>query len=156
MELAVKQSAIGRGVFSVGAIARGTQILRYTGPLLTYAQTSPTTLAVQVARDLYLGASGNPDDYVNHSCNPNCGLVINDPSQVILVAIRDIRADEELFFDYSTTMDEDDFEMRCQCSSAGCRQLIRDFKHLPMELKRYYACLGIVPDYNLKYIAPSA
>lgn len=147
VKVTVKEGTHARGVFAEGPIASGAQVLRYAGPFLRYRETTPQTYAVQIGRDLYLGASGGPDDYVNHSCDPNCGLVIAGPDNVTLVAIRDISAGEEICFDYSTTMDEDDFEMCCHCGVPGCRKLIRDGKHLPEDVWRRYAPLGILPDY---------
>jgi hypothetical protein len=150
MPLSIKTGVSGRGVFTDEKIPAGSLLIQFTGPLLRYDQTTPQTLALQIAPDLYLGASGGLDDCVNHSCAPNAGLVI-DGADVRLIAIRDIAAGEEIFFDYSTTMDEDDFEMTCHCAQPGCRGIIRDFKHLPGALKKKYLALGIVPDYNRKY-----
>ena len=76
MHLIVKNGVAGRGVFAQAPIAAGELILPFTGPLLTYNQTNHHTLAVQIGPDLYLGASGNMDDCVNHSCDPNAGLRI--------------------------------------------------------------------------------
>ncbi len=80
----------GRGVFAVNAISSGTMIMRYTGAFLRQAQTTPQTLALQIGPDLYLGESGNADDFVNHSCDPNAGMKIIG-TDVRLHAIRDIR-----------------------------------------------------------------
>jgi hypothetical protein len=151
MKLIVKNGVAGRGVFALEPIAAATTLLRFTGPLLRHHQTDAQTLAVQIGPDLYLGASGGLDDCVNHSCRPNAGLRIDELS-VELIALREISAGEEISFDYSTTMDEDDFEMPCQCGEESCRKLIRDFKHLPMDLQRRYAKLGVVPRYNLRYV----
>jgi hypothetical protein len=157
MKLIVKNGVAGRGVFAAEPIRRGSLILKFTGPLLRYDQTTPATLAVQIGPDLYLGGSGGMDDLVNHGCDPNSALRI-DGTNVELFALRDIALDEEICFDYSTTMDEDDFEFDCRCGSANCRKVIGDFKHLPPELRRRYAELGAVPEYNLKYVsaAPAA
>ena len=38
---------------------------------------------------------------VNHSCNPNCGIRVNETGAHDFVAFRDIRAGEALTFDYS-------------------------------------------------------
>jgi hypothetical protein len=157
MKLIVKDGVAGRGVFAAQPIQRGSLILKFTGPLLRYDQTTPQTLAVQIGPDSYLGGSGGMDDLVNHGCDPNSALRI-EGTNVQLFALRDIPTDEEICFDYSTTMDEDDFEFDCRCGSAICRRRIRDFKHLPPALRRRYAQLGAVPDYNLKYVsaAPAA
>jgi GNAT superfamily N-acetyltransferase len=151
MSLVVRNSPTGRGVYAIGKIALGTMLMRFTGPLLKYAQTTPQTLALQIGPDLYVGESGEMDDCVNHSCEPNAGLRING-TDVRLYALRDISDGEQITFDYSTTMDEDDFEFDCLCGSSICRGRIRDFKHLPAEIKRKYATLGIVPAHNKKYV----
>ena len=42
--------------------------------------------------------------YMNHSDNPNMGLYIKDESELLpFVALRDIKAGEELFWDYRTS-----------------------------------------------------
>jgi len=151
MNLRIQQGISGRGVFATQPIAAGLVILNFTGPLLRFSQTTPQTLALQIDRDLYIGASGGMDDLVNHSCDPNCGLIIRG-TDVQLKTLRPIATGEEIFFDYSTTMDEDDFEFTCRCQSPACRKTIRDFKHLPATLRRRYRELGIVPSYNLKYV----
>jgi hypothetical protein len=125
--------------------------MNYTGPLLKYEQTSPTTLALQIGPDLYMGESGQADDFVNHCCEPNAGMRI-DGTEVRLIAIKEIKPGQQISFDYSTTMDEDDFEFDCLCGSPNCRGKIRDFKHLPAAIRKQYADLGVVPIYNQKYV----
>jgi len=146
MKLVVRNGTHGRGVFTEEPISDGTRIIRFSGPFLRYAETSPTTYALQIGPDLYIGASGGPDDYINHSCEPNAGLRIAGTT-VDLYAIRDIATGEELSFDYSTTLDEDDFTMSCQCCTPSCRGTIRDGKYLPYDVWQRYVALGIVPEY---------
>ena len=152
MNFAVGDCDTGRGVFATETIPAGSVIMQYTGPLLRYAQTTPQTLALQIGPDLYIGESGQADDFVNHCCQPNAGMHING-TDVKLISLRDIQTGEQITFDYSTTMDEDDFEFDCRCGSPVCRRKIRDFKHLPIELRKQYAMQGIVPEYNLRYCA---
>jgi SET domain-containing protein len=151
MDVIVRQCGTGRGVFATAKILAGAEILKYTGPLLRYEQTTPQTLALQIGPDLYIGESGQPDDFVNHCCDPNAGMKIIG-TDVRLIAIREIAPDEQITFDYSTTMDEDDFEFDCLCGSTACRGRIRDFKHLPTAVRQRYAGLNIVPEYNLGYL----
>ncbi len=154
MSLVIRSSSTGRGVFATANISAGTMLLHFTGPLLRYDQTTPQTLALQIGPDRYVGESGGADDCVNHSCDPNAGLVIVG-EDVKLYALRDIADGEQITFDYSTTMDEDDFEFDCLCGSAICRGRIRDFKHLPMKLKQRYVELGVVPEYNRRHVTLS-
>lgn len=142
-----RSGVAGDGVFACEDITPGALLLRFTGPVLRYAETTaPATYAVQIGPDRYLGASGDLDDYVNHACAPNAGLVI-DGLDVRLVAIAPIAAGEEITFDYSTTFDEDDFEFDCRCGAPTCRGRMRDGKHLPEAIWRRYLALGVLPDY---------
>jgi SET domain-containing protein len=151
MKFIVRDCDTGRGVFAAANIFAGSVIMKYSGPLLRYDQTTPQTLALQIGPDLYIGESGQADDFVNHSCDPAAGMNIAG-TDVRLIAIRDIAVGQQITFDYSTTMDEDDFEFDCLCGSPMCRGRIRDFEHLPPQLRRKYSGLKIVPDYNQKYV----
>jgi uncharacterized protein len=149
MKLALRNGTHGRGVFTETAITAVERILSFTGPLLHYDQTTSETRALQIGPDLYIGPSGGLDDFVNHSCEPNAWVRIAQGA-VELVALRDIAVDEEIFFDYSTTLDEDDFTMVCRCGTPSCRKLISDGKYLPHSVWHKYIRLGIIPDYVLR------
>jgi uncharacterized protein len=86
-----------------------------------------------------------PGLFANHSCEPNAGV----RDTTTLIALRDLGVGEEIHYDYSTTMAEDLETMLCACGSARCRQVIRDFRHLPPEAKRDYLAWGVVPDFVL-------
>jgi hypothetical protein len=146
MGLVVRKGTHGRGVFTDAPIVAETRIIQFTGPLLRYAETTPQTYALQVGPDMYIGESGGLDDIFNHSCEPNSGMRI-DGIRADLYAIRDIAAGEEICFDYSTTLDEDDFTMPCVCGTPSCRKIIRDGKYLPEETWQRYLRLGILPEY---------
>ena len=146
MTLEVREGTEGRGVFAGEPIARGTLIAPFTGPFLRYEQTSVSTYALQIGPDLYIGESGGVDDLFNHSCDPNAGVMISGTSAE-LRAIRDIAPGEEIAFDYSTTLDEEDFTMDCRCGSPFCRGVIGDGSDLPPEVWERYRALGILPDY---------
>ena len=118
--------------------------MRFTGPFLHYAETTPQTYALQIGPDLYIGASGGLDDFVNHSCDPNAGVRI-EGTAAELFAIRDIAAGEEILFDYSTTLDEEDFTMDCRCGSPSCRGRVGDGRDLPDDVWQRYLGLGITP-----------
>lgn len=95
-----------------------------------------------------MGPSGDTDDFFNHSCAPNAGLKID--GKVFLIAIQNIANGDEITWDYSTTMDADDWEMDCNCGSKNCRGRIRDFKYIPQDTQKRYLDLGIVPEYISK------
>jgi SET domain-containing protein len=146
MNLEVRGGTEGRGVFAGEPIPEGTLIASFTGPFLRYAETSAATYALQIAPDLYIGESGGVDDLFNHSCDPNAGVFISGTTAE-LRAIRAITPGEEIAFDYSTTLDEEDFTMACRCGSPSCRGVIGDGRDLPNAVWDRYRGLGILPDY---------
>jgi len=117
----------GKGVFAHAPILAGETIITFSGPLLKRSEIREEDYHLQVDADLYLGASGEADDYVNHSCNPNAGF----HDGLVLVARRDIGPEEEITWDYSTAIDEEDFPgFTCRCGAAACRGAVRSFRHL--------------------------
>jgi len=119
----------GRGLVAVEPIAAGEVVAVKGGHTVTEQQLRalPERLqnsAVQITDDLHLVALTD-DEYeavmlfVNHSCEPNVGFGGN----VVLVAMRDVAAGEELTTDYALFDDHDD-AMDCACGSPSCRQRI--------------------------------
>jgi uncharacterized protein len=150
MSLIVHEGLHGRGTFTTHPIAAGDLIITFTGPFLRYAETNVDTYALQIGPDLYIGESGGPDDFINHSCEPNAGFHI-EGTRADLRAIRDIAAGEEIFFDYATTLDEDDFVMECRCGTPSCRGRIGDGKYLPEDVWQRYLRMGILPRYVIDH-----
>jgi len=86
---------------------------------------------------------------VNHSCDPNCGIKINDTGAHDFVAMRVVVVDEEITFDYAMrNHDIDYFPKQCLCGSAICRGNITGWKDLPDERKKAYE--GFVAPYLLE------
>ena len=65
--------------------------------------------------------------YINHSCDPNAGLLTNG----VWCAIRDISQGEEVTCDYGTFETYPGWSMDCQCGSPHCRKTItaQDYKN---------------------------
>jgi SET domain-containing protein len=154
IDLLLSESKNGKSVVANRNFKKDEHIIELHGELFTYKQL-PTPYEevvdhyTQIGSDLYLGPSGGLDDFVNHSCNPNSGIKVTN-KKVVLIAIKNIPKGQEITFDYSTTMDEDDWEMNCKCGSQYCRKSIKDFKYLPKEIQEKYIKLGIVPKFILK------
>ena len=85
---------------------------------------------------------------VNHSCDPNCGIRVNETGAHDFVAIRDIIVNEEVTFDYAMrNYGVDYFPKQCICGSERCRGRITGWKDLPDEWKNEYE--GFVAPYLL-------
>ena len=133
MKCYVKSSAQhGKGVFAQAPIAAGERVMVFSGDLLHCTQVDFNDYHLQVGEDVYLGPSGGADDYVNHSCEPNCGF----QNGLELVAMRDIAMHEELTWDYSTAIDEAGFAgFPCSCGSPHCRGRVLSYRDLPPDVQ---------------------
>jgi len=152
--LIIRETEKGKAVFAGRNIGAGEFVCEFTGPLVSMAEylklhDPSNNHYLQIDDDLFMGPSGNADDLINHSCNPNGGLVYRDGT-VKFMAIRNIKEGEELSFDYSTTMDEDGWEMDCLCGDPACRNKVRDFRHLTPSLQDRYISLGVVMPYIVR------
>jgi uncharacterized protein len=117
----------GRGVHAVEAIAGGEVVAVKGGHIIDGAGVAglPEALrdsAFPLAADLFVAAltDGEYEDVlmrINHSCAPNVGMGGN----VVLVAMRDIAAGEELTIDYALFLADPGFAMGCRCRAAACR-----------------------------------
>lgn len=98
---------------------------------------------LQVGLNVYIDLA-RPFVYINHSCNPNCGV----RGRTTLFALRDIRKGEEITYDYSTTVDE---TFLCKCGAKRCRRYVPiDFWGLQLSQKRSYLKRNAVPAYIKK------
>lgn len=71
--------------------------------------------------------------YINHSCNPNVGM----DGQVTYVAMRNIKAGEELCLDYAVAMNTD-YELKCNCGSENCRKVVSGYDWKKIEIQEKY------------------
>jgi SET domain-containing protein len=86
---------------------------------------------MQIEDDLWLCSDGSlTDDCINHSCDANTGFARND---LILYALRDIAPEEELSWDYSTSISVPGWSLVCFCESKHCRRVVLPFGELTSE-----------------------
>ncbi|MGB3290053.1 MAG: SET domain-containing protein-lysine N-methyltransferase [Burkholderiaceae bacterium] len=136
----VQQSTLhGTGVFAARDIPAGTQIIEYKGRRITTEQADamhPVNpddpfhtffFALSSGKIIDGGDKGNDARWINHSCGPNCEAQENaSGKKVHIVALRDIAAGEELFYDYGLIMEgritkalRRDY--LCLCGTPDCR-----------------------------------
>lgn len=117
-DLRVRRSLAGLGLYTMQPIKKGACIIEYTGKTLTPAEdeasNSSYLFLVSKKKTIDGGARSNTARYINHSCRPNCEIDIYK-ERVWVMAKRNIRAGEELGYDYDT----DYFEAYIQ--PKGCR-----------------------------------
>jgi SET domain-containing protein len=138
--IVVRRSRIqGRGVFATRDIAESERIMEYTGARISHEEADALcpddealerhhTFLFAVDDRLVIdgGRGGNEARYINHSCDPNCEVVIAR-RRVYIHAVRDIASGEELLYDYWYSTDEsytiEDLRRiyPCRCGAEACR-----------------------------------
>jgi hypothetical protein len=94
--------------------------------------------AVQIGRDEF-GHEDGLGSFVNHSCNPNCGIRRTDRGVFDLVARRAIQPGEEITVDYAMRNYVIEFFPEiCMCGSGLCRSPVTGWRDLPPERRAAY------------------
>lgn len=126
----VREGHLGLHIYAEQRFERGDFILRSRGEVMPHR----TRHTIQTDFDTHVDFP-TPLRLINHSCDPNCGLLLPRGSDTIeLYALRAIEPGEELFTDYCTFENEIHFLTGpCLCGTAICRGRITGFKDLPPE-----------------------
>jgi len=133
----------GKGLFAKRQIRKGEIVAIKGGHVYdtrTLAKVKGRIAAsyIQIADGFFLGARTAAEVrrnkmFINHSCAPNLGI----RGQIVFVALRDIRAGEELTYDWA--MEENNHDpTRCRCGARRCRGVLtgRDWR-IPRLQRRY-------------------
>ena len=153
----------GKGAFAKRFFKKGERICFMRGELISIEE-----MIVLVDEDKEEGSDplGVDDELyidmlelyrsINHSCKPNA--YIHGRNE--LIALRDIEKDEEITYDYSTTMNDNKdkieesggelWTMECKCGNENCRGIISQFKELPKDLQDYYLKNKFAPNFILR------
>ena len=129
----------GFGAFAITRIAEGTRLIEYAGERLTPEQADARypdnddrhhTFLFAIDDDIVVDAAVNGNDarFLNHSCDPNCDVVIED-KRLWIETIRDVDPGEELVYDYAFVLPERHTPAAkrrypCSCGSRNCRGTI--------------------------------
>ena len=134
----VRRSGVhGKGVFALQDIAEGETIIEYVGEVITWDEAQDRhphdpsdpnhTFYFHVNEDRVIDAlyGGNSSRWINHSCDPNCEAD-EDNDRIFIKALRNIKAGEELNYDYGLIIDEPytkklKAEYPCWCGAKTCR-----------------------------------
>jgi SET domain-containing protein len=161
--LEVKQSNNGLGLFAKKDFKKGEIILEFIGKIMCDHELDKIKnpkkrkkiddYSLQIGEHIYLIGTGEDkniyDDFINHSCDPNAYIKIWG-NKVLLVALKKIKKGAEITYDYSTTMYNDPWSIKCNCQSKICRGYIKEFRYLPRKIKDKYYQMNILPDYIKK------
>lgn len=157
----VKSSKVqGKGCFASRDIKKGEHICFLKGKKIHFEKVKKMYDSgeervgdpLQVTDTYYLNLE-KPYVYFNHSCSPNATIIKKNK----LIAIKNINKGEEIYFDYSLTVNDVDWgpeyidwDMPCRCKSPNCRKVVRPFYKLSKKIKNYYLKNKWVQDLLLK------
>lgn len=119
----------GTGCFAAAPFAKGRKIGEYEGERISRGEVARRLKGKRRIHicgiDTYWAIDGsrggNGTQYVNHSCAPNIFLRIMH-GHILLFALRDIAAGEELTLDYVDSYHTD--KTACRCQAPTCRTTI--------------------------------
>ena len=126
----IKKSKIdNRGLYAATNIKKNTKIIEYKGKIITVKETE-TNPKFDNDKAIYLFNLNKKYDLdgdfkyntarlINHSCDPNCE-VDGKGYKIWITAIKDIKKNEELTYDYGFSYDEDYKQFPCYCRSKNC------------------------------------
>jgi len=142
----VRESEIhGRGLFATADIAKD-EIVAVKGGHIVDRETLRDKITsrlgpveIQIDDQFFIAPVTNEERegsmlYSNHSCDANLGM----RGEITFVAIRDIRAGEELTHDWAMT-DDDDYSVECNCGAPNCRRILTGKDWQRPELQERYA-----------------
>ena len=135
----------GRGLFATTDIGKDEIVAAKGGHIVDRKtlreQISPRLgpVEIQIDEDLFIAPVSDEERessmlYLNHSCDPNLGI----RGEITFVAMRDIRAGEELTRDWAMT-DDDDYSLECNCGAPNCRKTLTGKDWQRPDLQKRYA-----------------
>lgn len=127
----------GSGLFATRDIAKGEQILEYVGERISHAEADRRharkadddghtfLFTIDAKTVIDAGVGGNVSRFINHSCDPNCEVIL-DEGRPMIEALQKIKNGDELAYDYNLTRSDDDEPevekiFACRCGAASCR-----------------------------------
>jgi hypothetical protein len=131
----VREGRLGKSVYAARRLEPGAILLSGWGPRVPVR----TRHSLQVDHDTHI-VTGPPIELINHSCEPNCGVLVRRAAELLEIhALRRIEAGEELTTDYAT-FESDIWFMKgpCLCGARACRGRITGYWDLPPERRAAY------------------
>lgn len=136
----IGQSSVhGRGLFAARDLPKGTRIMQYLGERVPkkegnkrtdaqWEQGQVYTFELSTRVDLDGSIESNVARLANFSCEPNAESFNEDSRRIWIQAMRDIRAGEEITYDYCFPLM--DPPPVCRCGAKRCRGYIVGEDHV--------------------------
>ncbi|PHU23731.1 Histone-lysine N-methyltransferase ATX3 [Capsicum chinense] len=136
-----KSGIHGWGLFAKRKLQEGEMVAEYVGERIRgsvadlrehrYSSQGKHCYFFRINDEVVIDATmkGNIARLINHSCMPNCFARImslgEDEDRIILIAKKDVSAEDELTFDYRFEADQnDELKVPCLCGAPNCRKFM--------------------------------
>jgi uncharacterized protein len=129
--LSVGRSKIdGEGCFTKVQLPKGVMIAEYTGKRISQKDAKQRVRSGRGKRRIgdidarwCIDGSrgGNGTQYINHSCEPNCEVIV-ERERILIYALRDVAPGEEITTDYLYELGLEG--TRCNCQTPSCLEEI--------------------------------
>ena len=131
-----KSKINGKGIILSKDVAQDEIIFRFVGQKISNKMSwrrGPNCL--QIGYSEWLSPDPNSAGrYLNHSCNPNAGI----RGRRTIVAMKPIKAGEEVVIDYALNEIHPLWHMKCNCQSKNCRKVVKPYQDLPVQRQKKY------------------
>ncbi|CUS13248.1 unnamed protein product [Tuber aestivum] len=126
------------GLYAMENISSGDMIIEYVGEIIRqqvadmrekkYLKSgigSSYLFRIDDTTVIDATKAGGIARFINHSCTPNCTakiIKVEGSKRIVIYALRDIRENEELTYDYKFERElESEERIPCLCGSSGCK-----------------------------------
>lgn len=126
------------GLYALEPIAAKEMIIEYVGESIrqqvaehrekSYLRTGiGSSYLFRIDENTVIDATkrGGIARFINHCCNPSCTakiIKVDGKKRIVIYALRDVEANEELTYDYKFERETNDAErIRCLCGAPGCK-----------------------------------
>ena len=146
-----KKSRIhGLGLFAVKPIRKGEIVAIKGGHIfheneIRRMEAESDESYIQIEDEFYIGAMNKQEVkgnklFLNHSCDPNLGI----RGQITFVAMRNIKAGQELTYDWAVENAwKGVWKLKCNCGAKNCRRYLRgrdwQLGHLQKKYKGFFS-----------------
>jgi len=136
----------GKGLFAARDIDKDERISYILGKIVerlpkTRGDSKKMRTWFGISRRLWINPERTAFKYLNHSCEPNAGII----GRKTLVAMQQIKKGIEITIDYSMSDADPYLAMNCHCGARLCRKIIRPIQALSPDV--YHRHMPYIPRY---------
>jgi SET domain-containing protein len=127
-KITTQKTRNGLGVIAKELIEKGEIILEFEKRFIDFSTNK--TLRIDESKYQVSGNPSLPENFINHSCEPNAFINFKT---LELIALGQIKNGEEITYSYFTSDWDAEDVFQCQCGSEKCKKHINGFRNLSLQ-----------------------